>query len=128
MTTTPTTKARKWTVLLDAGSMEVGGFGRCAVQESVLVEAADEPEARAKAKQEKPGLRIIRAQEIFTWAITLRGRRDKRRRETFLVNAPDEETARRNLANNLAASRFARVYSRKEREKSVVKIEKKEAA
>lgn len=121
-------RLRRWHVVVDAGHLDMPGLGRARMQETVNVEAADEAEARAKAKEEKPGKPIYQVQEILTWAITLRGRHDKRRRETFLVNAADEETAMRNLSHNLAACRFARVYSRKDREQSVVKIEKKEAA
>lgn len=116
---------KRWRVLVETGYLELGGLGRCPMQEALRIDADDAAEARALAKEKKPDARIRRVEEIGTWAITLRGRHDKRRRETFLIDATDEETAKRNLAGNLAACRFARVYSRQDREQSVVKIERK---
>lgn len=123
-----TATKKRWRVLVETGYLELGGLGRCPMQEALRIDAADADEARAMAKEEKPDARIRRVEEIGTWAITLRGRHDKRRRETFLVEATDEESAGQNLASNLAACRFSRVYSRKDREQSVVKIERKEPA
>lgn len=117
----------KWRVVVEQGHLDLPGFGRCPMQEQIVLEADSEKEARELAREQK-GKRVVSADRVWEYAVTLRGRHDQRRRETFLVSAIDEKEAGRALASNLRACRFARVYSRKDREQSIVKIERKEPA
>lgn len=97
----------RYVVTLDKGDrIDLGFFGTSRVLDSVTVTADDEAEARARAREEKPG-RIVEVQEVFSWAITLRGR-DKRRKETFVVAAArNEQQALDRLRDLPAVWRFA---------------------
>lgn len=113
-------------VTVDDGRLDIGLFGSCPVSRLERLEAADEDAARAAAR-EQWGRRVRSVQRLYTWAITLKGRHDGRRRETFFTTAVNEHDALHNIGYHTQACRFSRVYSKRDREQYVTKVERRDS-
>jgi hypothetical protein len=97
----------RYEVSLKGGTLGMFSFGYLA-----RVDATDRAEAIqvAKAKAEAdgfPGYDRPTVVELRTYAITLRGRKDKRRRETYYAEATDPKHALFEIYRRGVASRFA---------------------
>lgn len=121
---------RKFRVTLYSGkAINLGGFGSAAMGYCHGVEVPDdqgEKEAIEKARAEVAAMPDwseyakgrASAEEVFTWAITLRGR-DKRRRETFYTRGTSEFEALTSLSNIRAAYVFSGYYGPKVRKRVI---------
>jgi len=116
---------KRFEVHIHGGYIDFPGFGRCPTGECVTVEAEDEKAARplalAKASVYPQG-EIRQVTEVHRYAVTLRGKRDKRRRETVIVFGTDTYSAVRHLQYHQAACSFAGSI-RKNDDPRIVKIE-----
>jgi hypothetical protein len=124
---------RRWEVTLDSGErLDLGILGKSPMRWAGTAEGETVEEAVTQAREicrKSMGDRyadghLVETHEIFDWAITLRGKRDKRRRETFIVRATDERSAIRHLNYMPAVYPFAGAlkFRRGETPEQVVKV------
>jgi 1,2-phenylacetyl-CoA epoxidase PaaB subunit len=130
-----TEKKRRWRVEYKERQqgMTVPGFGPISFGHVATVEAADAEEARQRAREHQADpetmvpadARIVKLEQISRWRVTLRGKKDARRRESFIVSAATEREALSNVSFLPAAMRFARDprFNSKNRPPSLIKIE-----
>lgn len=96
----------KWSVSFHCGYMDMSVLGRCPVgYETTVVaetrEAAIE-QATVKAKEFDSRATFREIHEILSFAVTVKGRTDKRRRGTFYVPALNAEDAERVIRRGYA--------------------------
>lgn len=104
----------KWHVVLSGKPMQFGGFGLVGTSYGATVVAEDRESAvqaaRAAAREKMPEYadgRVQSAHVVRTFAFTLRGRHDKRKRETFVASGTSPEDAWRALRFNGPVYKFA---------------------
>lgn len=104
----------EWYVALRGTSMKLGGFGSVPTSYGVTVHADDRKSAiqaaRAVAREKMPEYADGRVQSIGvvrSFAVTVRGRKDKRKRETFVGRGRDEQEALTHLRFNSSMVGFA---------------------
>jgi hypothetical protein len=94
-----------WDVTLRGKPMDMGVFGRVPTAYGLVIEAPTEEEAIERARERARGEGAMReyadgkadVRRRRDYAVTVRGKKDKRRRETFYANASSPEDALRFL-------------------------------
>ena len=120
---------KEWEVTVDLGTGQFGPF-RARYQAGYNVQAETAQEAatlgllRAEEAGHTPAVpHRVTTQQRHRFDITLRGRTDKRRRETYRIRATSEREAIKFLAYRTAPVRFAGWFSPEKRD-AIVKIER----
>jgi 1,2-phenylacetyl-CoA epoxidase PaaB subunit len=122
--------SRHWHVVLDSGEKMKLGPWKAAMQWGGNVEAPDRDAALTAAREKCRATmgdsyadgRVSEIEELHLWGVTVRGKRDKRRRETFTVYAANEHAAIRTAFYLPAVTTFAGYRSK--RNDPVVKAER----
>jgi hypothetical protein len=123
--------SRRWEVVLDSGTKLDIGPWRANMQWAGNADGPDEATAVAAAREkcretmgdQYADGRVVRVTEIHTWEVTLRGRHDKRRRETFTVRSTDERHALQRVGYISGVYQFAGSIDGRHRD-NVVKVER----
>jgi hypothetical protein len=89
-------------------------------------ETRDDCIAAARVKRDEAGFSDcdgpVKTQQLHTWAITVRGKKDRRRREIYYVDAVSEGAAIERLSNKGSAYAFAGSIIGSRRSSAIVKV------
>lgn len=100
----------KWRADFRIGHLDMPGFGRCPLGYECSVVAATRAaavaEATRKAVEFDSRSKLSSLQEVFLFAVKIRGR-DKRKREEFVIEAVTEDEARKRIVKRPGVYAFA---------------------